>query len=206
MNDGGRLWVKATVLEPAGIPTADHQGVLLHLHSPDNACKVWKQPKVFSPPTYAEEDVRTCIETAIKRFHAQLDAEAPTADIAATMWDTFKADLVIEILRARNSAKHRLANTYRQKLRRLQKQKSELWRGHGLKLRQVQGVPLTWCCSVLQLLSLNADVNVRGITSCGCFGSIPGLQVKPQSSSSGVSYKFADNIVPTLKAAEGCPT
>ncbi|GMF44360.1 unnamed protein product [Phytophthora fragariaefolia] len=36
-NDESRLWVMATALEPAPIPTADHSGVLLHIQSPENA-------------------------------------------------------------------------------------------------------------------------------------------------------------------------
>ncbi|GMF52457.1 unnamed protein product [Phytophthora fragariaefolia] len=207
VSDSGRLWVKGTALEPAGIPTADHQGVLLHVQAPENACKVWKQPKVFPPPPYAARDVRERVEKAIQELQDCIESEVPTAEQAAIMWDKFKAELVLDILRTRRSAQRRLTNTYRQNLLRLQRQEVRV-----LARARIEAEASSGGDAHLQLQRITT-----AIAECRRERARyhqqrlyrdhtwrPGQTTKQFFKR--ISCKFADNLVPTLRPAEGCPT
>ncbi|OWY91174.1 reverse transcriptase [Phytophthora megakarya] len=138
INDIGRLWVKSTVLEPAGFPTADHTGVLLHIQSPHNACSVAKKPKAYPPPPYAIEATRSCVKQVLKKFMERLGCDQQSATEVATTWYTFKTKLPTKILRARTTERQRLKNTFRQKIKSLKKQRVRAQE----RARQFAGTPL----------------------------------------------------------------
>ncbi|KAE8906615.1 hypothetical protein PF005_g8928 [Phytophthora fragariae] len=66
---------------------------------------------------------KKCVERELRDFQGRFDAESPNAAEAARWWDEFKAHLIVKMLQSNTTARRKLTNTYRQIIRRLEKQR-----------------------------------------------------------------------------------
>ncbi|OWZ11154.1 reverse transcriptase [Phytophthora megakarya] len=207
VNDIGRTWTKDTEVTDASVPMADHRGVLLHLQSPDNPCKVWKQPRVFPPPSYAADRVHNYVVETLEALSNRIDAEHPSAAVAAAWWDTMKTQVVVGILRETRQERRSLTNTYKQKLARLEQRKeraqyiarsfpSDSHECHAAQLKVDRIAKIIAECKRSRAQSRRQQTFrshswYNGKTSRDFFKRI--------------SCKFSDNTIPTLHPSDGFP-
>ncbi|OWZ15501.1 reverse transcriptase [Phytophthora megakarya] len=120
-TDAAQLWVAGVeVIPPAA--KADHDGIQLHIRSPTNPIQVKKPTRTYPVPPYATSLVAACTHGILDELHDRLRDKTHSAAEVVTIWEDTKQRLCSSIKRCKRQARHRLSNTYRQKLARLLKQ------------------------------------------------------------------------------------
>ncbi|OWZ11339.1 reverse transcriptase [Phytophthora megakarya] len=209
-----RTWVAQTeVVHPA--TKADHAGVKLHLRSPSDPVRVWKPARIHPVPGFAEIKVAEATRERLAQFLDEIPSEVVAAGIA---WDSLKIDIAKHTRRIVKECRKRRRHSLQKKLYRMARQDErlkELRDGHrpsvdlitdlmdGLSLADVDGDSprmrlrraITECkrerASLSQRRLLASATHWDGKTTKQFFRRI--------------SSKFADNTIPRLRPAEGCP-